>query len=287
MVTLKSPQPRAAAEARITIFRWCRAPGGVLDTRLLPSVGMLPQTMLFLALAALSSPLLAQQSADHGAAEAQTPPQPEQKRLFGIIPNYRTSPSLAHYQPLTTSEKFKLASEDAFDRGTFLLAAGFAGESQITKANPSFGQGVEGYAHYFVTSYADWAIGDYMTEAVFPSLLRQDPRYFRRGTGSGLGRLTYAMSQIFRTHTDSGGHAFNFSELGGNAAAAAISQAYYPENRDAASAASKFAIQIGVDMASNVMKEFYPDLRHWLSRRSLRHQAREPRSERPMRNGRA
>jgi hypothetical protein len=225
--------------------------------------------MFFLALAALCSPLLAQESADRGAAEATTASQTESKRLFGIIPNYRTSPSLEHYQPLTTSEKFKLASEDAFDRGTFLLAAGFAGQGQITKANPSFGQGVEGYAHYFATSYADWAIGDYMTEAAFPSLLRQDPRYFRRGTGSGFRRLTYAMSQIFRTHTDSGGQAFNFSEVGGNAAAVAISQAYYPENRDAANAASKLAIQIGVDMASNVMKEFYPDLRHWLSKKSV------------------
>lgn len=191
----------------------------------------------------------------------------QDKRLFGIIPNYRTSPSLAHYKPLTAKQKFKLATEDAFDRGTFLLAAGFAGEGQLTNANPSFGQGVKGYAHYFVTSYADWSIGDYMTEAIFPTLLRQDPRYFRRGTGSGLSRLGYAMDQIFWTHTDSGGKAFNFSEIGGNAAAAAISQAYYPESRTAGAAASKLAIQVGVDMASNVMKEFYPDLMRKLRRR--------------------
>jgi len=193
--------------------------------------------------------------------------QPEEKRLFGIIPNYRTSPSLLHYSPLSARQKFKLATEDSFDRGTLLLAAAFAGEGQLTKANPSFGQGVEGYAHYFVTSYADWAVGNYMTEAVFPTILHQDPRYFRKGAGSGLKRLTYAMGQIFWAHTDSGGHMFNFSEIGGNAAAAAISQAYYPDNRAAGNAASKLAIQIGVDMASNVMKEFYPDLRHLLSKK--------------------
>ena len=131
---------------------------------------------LTLACSAQTTP---EQSADR---VMQAEPQ-QDKRLFGIIPNYRTSPSLVHYEPLTSKEKFKLASEDAFDRGTFLLAAGFAGKNQLTDASPSFGQGVKGYAHYFVTSYADWAIGDYMTEAVWPSLLHQDPRYFRRGDG--------------------------------------------------------------------------------------------------------
>jgi hypothetical protein len=204
-----------------------------------------------------------QQSADRAV-----PAEPQQdKRLFGIIPNYRTSPSLVHYEPLTSKEKFKLANEDALDRGTFVLAAAFAGKDQLTNASPSFGQGVKGYAHYFVTSYADWAIGDYMTEAIWPSLLHQDPRYFRRGNGRALSRLTYAMSQIFVTHNDSGHISFNFSEIGGNATTAAISQAYHPDNRDAASAGSTFAVQIGVDMASNIMKEFYPDLRRALSRK--------------------
>ena len=78
------------------------------------------------------------------------------------------------------------------------------------------------------------------------------------------------MGQIFVTHNDSGHRSFNFSEIGGNATAAAISQAYHPDNRDAASAASSFAVQIGVDMASNIMKEFYPDLRRALSRKHRR-----------------
>ncbi len=173
------------------------------------------------------------------------------------------------YVPLSTGQKFKLASQDAFDRGTFVLAAAFAGEGQLTDAHPSFGQGVKGYAHRFITSYADWAIGDCMTEAIFPVILHQDPRYFRKGTGSGFQRLTYAMGQIFWTHTDSGGHMFNFSEIGGNATSAAISQAYYPDNRSAGSAASTLAIQIGVDMASNIVKEFYPDLRRFLAKKHV------------------
>jgi hypothetical protein len=190
-----------------------------------------------------------------------------QQRILGIIPNYRTYPSLKDYKPLTTKEKLNIATQDAFDRGTFFMAGLFAGYSQSIHANPSFGQGIEGYSHYYAASFADFSIGDYMTEGLFPVLLHQDPRYFRRGTGSGPRRLLYAMGQIFWTQTDSGGRMFNFSEIGGNAAASAISQAYYPENRTAGDAASKLGVQVGMDMASNILKEFWPDLQRKLSRK--------------------
>src|SRR5579871_2461399 len=154
---------------------------------------------------------------DKDPALSSIPAERESKRLFGIIPNYRTSPSLKEYKLLTPKEKFKIAAEDSFDRGTVILAAAFAGEGQLTNANPSFGQGVAGYARYFGTSYADFVIGDYMTEAVYPILLHQDPRYFRKGTGSGWSRFGYAMGQIFWTHKDAGGSQFNYSEILGNA----------------------------------------------------------------------
>jgi hypothetical protein len=188
------------------------------------------------------------------------PPQPENKRIFGIIPNYRTSPSLTDYEPLTSRDKFKIATQDSFDRGTVVLAAAFAGQSQLTNANRSFGQGTIGYARYFGTAYADLVIGDYMTEAIYPAILHQDPRYFRRGTGSGWSRFGYAAGQIFWTHADTSRGQFNYSEILGNSTAVAISNAYYQDNRDAASAVSKLGIQIGVDMAANILKEFWPDV---------------------------
>jgi hypothetical protein len=48
--------------------------------------------------------------------------QAESKRILGIIPNYRTSPIGSPHARRTVSEKFKVASEDSFDRGTFALA---------------------------------------------------------------------------------------------------------------------------------------------------------------------
>lgn len=190
----------------------------------------------------------------------------EAKRLFGLVPNYRTSETLHPYAPISTKQKFLLATQDSFDRGTILLAAGFAGLGQINNSEASYGQGVEGYAKYFAASYANFVIGNYLTEGVFPSLLHQDPRYFRMGC-CGWKRLGYAMGQIFWTHTDAGKGQFNFSEIGGNATAVAISNAYYRDDRTAANALSALGTQLGVDTGANILKEFWPEIDRALSRK--------------------
>jgi hypothetical protein len=212
----------------------------------------------------LTQPSVVKRPEDTSQSEA------ESKRIFGIIPNYRTSPSLQNYEPLTTREKFKVAGEDSWDRGTLALAVVFAADGQLTNGNRAFGQGVEGFSKYFGASYADWVIGNYMTEGVFPTLLHQDPRYFRRGTGSGLSRLGYAMGQIFWTHTDSCGTQFNYSELLGDSTAVAISMAYYKDNRTVSEGITGLGWQVGIDMAANILKEFYPDLERKFARKHRR-----------------
>ena len=195
------------------------------------------------------------------------------KRLFGIVPNYRTTQDQTQYMPLTSREKFTIATKDSFDRGTLILSGLFAGESQLTKSTPSFGQGPSGFARYYAASYGDFVIGNFMTEAVYPTIFHQDPRYFRRGTGSGLSRLGFAVQQIFWVRTDSGRTQVNFSEILGNSTGVAISNAYYPGGRTAANAATRLSIQIGVDMAGNILKEFSPELNRLLSRKHVEKQS--------------
>jgi hypothetical protein len=195
-----------------------------------------------------------------GTLAKNNPAEREPKRILGIVPNYRTSPSLANYEPISAKEKFVIASQDSFDRGTVILAAAFAGEGQLTNSNRAFGQGAAGYGQYFGASYGDFVIGNYMTEAIYPSILHQDPRYFRRGTGSTWSRLCYAIGQTFWIHSDSGSMQFNYSEIVGNSTAVAISNAYYRDNRDVGDAVTKLGTQIGVDMAANILKEFSSDL---------------------------
>jgi hypothetical protein len=200
-------------------------------------------------------------------SESSDASEPESSHILGIIPNYRTFPRLHNYEPLTSREKFRIASQDSLDRGTFALAALFGGLGQVTDGNKSFGHGSAGFGKYFGSSYGDLLIGNYMSEAVYPSILHQDPRYFRRGTGSGPSRFAYAIAQIFWTHRDSGGTQFNYSEWLGNSTAVAISNAYYPDQRSAGSALSNLAMQIGVDAVGNVLKEFWPDLRRKFSKK--------------------
>lgn len=106
--------------------------------------------------------------------------EPEPLRILGIVPNYRTSASLEHDTPIAASEKFAIARPDSFDRGTVILGALLGGEAQLTKSTPSFGQVLRPPAN---TSPRLTAIL-YLTEAIFPTLQHQDPRYFRLGTGN-------------------------------------------------------------------------------------------------------
>ena len=184
----------------------------------------------------------------------------EQKRIFGIIPNYRTVPTMKDYEAINTSQKFKIARDDAFDRGTFVLAGLFGAEGQVMASTPAFGTGVSAYAKYSSASLADWMIGDFMTEGVYPALLHQDPRYFRKAEGGKWPRLRYAVGQIVLTHGDGGAMQFNLSEIAGNATAVGIANAYYPGNHSLSAQLSKLAIQLAVDAAANVVKEFAPDL---------------------------
>ena len=193
------------------------------------------------------------------AARAQQPDEGD-KRIFGIIPNYRTVPAMAEYEPIDVRQKFRIAKDDALDRGTFVLAALFAGYAQLTDATPEFGHGGSAYAKYYGGSLADLMIGDFMTEGICPSLLRQDPRYFRRATGGRWARFGYAIGQIVLTHGDGGSTQPNWSEWAGNATAVGISNAYYPGKHSLSSNLTKLALQLAVDAAGNVVKEFAPDL---------------------------
>jgi len=140
---------------------------------------------------------------------------PQPKHILGIFPNHNASPCLAPYVPISAKEKFKIASEDAFDPGALVVAAGVAGAAQLVNSNRPFGQEASGYSRYFGAAYANHVIGDFLTEGLYPSLLHQDPRYFRRSGGSAGSRLGYAISRVFRTQTDAGGTALNYSRLFG------------------------------------------------------------------------
>jgi len=204
------------------------------------------------------------------APAATTTDKGDEGRILGLIPQNKTVPPRRKYteEPLSTGEKFQLALKDTIDPFTFVLAGFYSGIAQWQDDFPTWGLGSVGYAHRFGAAYADQAVGNYLTEAIFPSMLHEDPRYFRKGTGSKWSRFDYALMRILITRTDSGGDGFNYSEIVGNAVASGISTAYYPASeRNLGETAQKFAYQIASDAAFNVLLEFWPEMRHTIFRR--------------------
>ncbi len=186
---------------------------------------------------------------------------PPDKRIFGVLPNYRTANSDVPFQALTAKQKFGIAARDSFDWPIIPLSGAFAGLYQLENSNPSFGQGLEGYAKRFAAAYGDQAIGNLMTEGLWPALLKDDPRYFRLGSGRTSHRIWYAATRIFVTRRDDGTSRFNYSEVVGNSVATAISNAYYPDSRDVSDNIVRLATQLGTDSFSQVLKEFWPDIK--------------------------
>jgi hypothetical protein len=218
---------------------------------------MLRPTCFFLLLFGLCLAAFAQDGAD-SATPVQTP---QDKRIFGVLPNNRTTENSNPFHRISAKQKITIAYKDSFDWPVYPTAALFASLYQLEDQNPSFGQGMAGYAKRFGTAYGDQMIGNMMTEGFVPALLHQDPRYFRLGDGTKKGRLWYAATRIFVSRTDSGGRAFNISEWGGNGAAVAISNLYYPDTRTVSDNAQKLLIACATDAFSNVLKEFWPDVK--------------------------
>jgi hypothetical protein len=204
------------------------------------------------------------------AVNAEPAEHPGGNRVFGVLPNYRTADASQEGTVLTARQKLDIAAKDSFDYPLVALAGAFAGLGQWTGQQPSFGQGAKGFGHRLVTNYADQSMGNMFTEGVFPVLLHEDPRYFRRGTGTIMSRAGYALSRVLVTHKDSGGRRFNYSEWLGNASAAAVSNAYYPDSRTALENGTKLLTMVGTDAVSQVLKEFWPDIR-----RKLFHKGRQ------------
>jgi hypothetical protein len=189
------------------------------------------------------------------------------KRNFGVFPNYRTADGDLPFKPITTGQKFTIARRDSLDYPSYALAMLFSGISQANNSNQSFGQGIEGYSRRYASAISDQVLGNFMAEAVFPSLLHQDPRYFRKGHGSTSGRIVYAASRVLVSKTDSGHWSFNASEVLGNGTVAAIGNLYYPDARSFGGTMQRMGTQIATDAISNLLKEFWPDVKRRLQKK--------------------
>ncbi|MGA9507156.1 MAG: hypothetical protein WBV55_00785 [Candidatus Sulfotelmatobacter sp.] len=191
--------------------------------------------------------------------------------MFYVMPNYLTVDSQSQAQPISWKEKFAISAKGSFDPYEFTVVGIVAGIRQAENSYPGFGQGAQGYAKRYGTAFADQVDGNIMVGGVYPTILKFDPRYFQLGRGTHLHRFGYAISRIFVARTDSGGRMFNVPEFAGNATAIAISNVYYPEaDRGFSPSLSDWGTQMGIDAFGNELKEFWPDIHHYLQKRQER-----------------
>ena len=184
----------------------------------------------------------------------------DQERMFGVIPTHAITND-KNAPPLTPGGKFRIFLDNTTDPFILIGAGLQAGVSQATNEFRGYGQGAAGYGKRLGASLADFSIGELMGSFVFPSLLHEDPRYFREGSGSGGKRLIYALSSAVITRKDSGRRGFGWANILGRIAAGAISNAYYPqEDRGVGLVFSRTAIGVGFGTAGAVFSEFGPDI---------------------------
>ncbi len=181
----------------------------------------------------------------------------EKQRVLGVIPNFYVT-YVPNAPPLTSKQKFNLAWKSSVDPTTFALTGAVAGIEQAQNRFPGYGQGAEGYGKRYGAAYADLVTSTFIGGAILPSVLKQDPRYFYKGTGSTRSRILYAVANSVICKGDNGRWQPNYSAILGSLAAGGISNLYYPE-KDRQGASLTFenaAIGIGATAAANLIQEF-------------------------------
>ncbi len=181
----------------------------------------------------------------------------EKQRVLGVVPNFYVSYD-HNPVPLSSKQKFELAWKTMVDPVSFGVTGVIAGIQQAQNDFSGYGQGAQGYAKRFGASYADFVSSTLVGSAIFPSLLKQDPRYFYKGTGSKRSRILYAIANAVICKGDNGHWQANYSSILGSLAAGGISNLYYPaKNRDGAELTFENAlIGIGESAAVNLLQEF-------------------------------
>jgi len=284
-------------QQHFTLFKLRRYLLAVVLTGLIPSGIARAQTSVASvslpdAPAPQQSAIPASTSTPANAQDQQTKPQPssdevlrqeEKQRAFGVMPMFQTV-SLANAKnipPLRPKQKFHLMLKSSTDPFVFAQDAVLSGIGQARDTNSGtktvidpvtgkstqvrygFGQGAEGYFKRFGSSYADTADGNFWGNAVLPVLLKEDPRYYRMGSGSFARRFSYSASTALWCRRDNGSWGPNYANVAGNFISGGISNLYYPDEDSGVEKTVIGAMTVTAEgVIGSELIEFLPDIEH-------------------------
>ena len=183
----------------------------------------------------------------------------EQQRVLAFIPNIYVTYE-PHPEPLTTGMKFHLAFKSLTSPVFFARTAAWAGVQQAVDTPGQWPQGAKGYGRRLGAGFADATTEGLIGNAILPSLLHQDPRYFYQGNGTKKSRALHAILAPFICKGDNGRTQPNYSTWGGSLISSSISLAYYPSaDRNAQHVFKNFGIGLGLHVAGGLVQEFILD----------------------------
>ena len=201
--------------------------------------------------------------------------QQEHQRVMGVMAAFNTT-SNKDALPLSPKQKFKLFFKSATDPWPFMLNGFVAGIGQAKNSNPEWGQGMQGYAKRFGSGYSDYFIGNFFGNALLPSLLHEDPRYFQKGTGSVGSRILWAAGSSVWCKRDKGGWGPNYANIAGNMIGTAIARVYYPpEDRNVKDTVMDGLTVTAEGAIGSELIEFWPDIARHYKRKHAEKLARQ------------
>jgi hypothetical protein len=203
-------------------------------------------------------------SSEPKATPAQKKPVDDQEshqRLLGLAPMFGVVNDASQARPLSVGQKWKLFYRQTYDPFQFVTAGIAAGIGQARDEFPEYGQGMEGYAKRYGAGFADNSLGAFFGHFVLPSLLHDDPRYFRQASGPFASRLSHAVAGTVITRRDNGTSRPNYSNVFGNLIGCAIGNVYYPQSQRTVSGTVERGLQLTAYGAiGGIFQEFWPDI---------------------------
>jgi hypothetical protein len=185
----------------------------------------------------------------------------EHQRILGVVPNFNTVETSGGVPSLSPKQKWHLAFKSTIDPFVFVADGFVAGLSQARNTNPGFGQGAQGYFKRFGASYADTADGTLWGNAILPIVFKEDPRYFRLGSGTFTHRFLYAAGTTIWCRRDNGSWGPSYANVLGNFVSGGISNAYYPAAERGFGQTIDGALTVTAEGAVGAeFIEFWPDI---------------------------
>jgi hypothetical protein len=210
-------------------------------------------------------------SALHAEGEREVK-QEEKQRILAVVPNFHTVIS-GQGVALSPGQKTELAIHATLDPFNAVSSFLLAGVSEAMGTYRGYGWGPEGYFRRVGANALDLVDATALSEAIYPIVLRQDPRFFRQGTGSIGSRIKHALLSAYVCRGDNSRRQPNYSNMLGNLSGGAISNLYYPaSDRGAGLTLENAAIVTLEGSLGNIGLEFSPDINSWWQKRTQKQQ---------------